>query len=1068
MQSYGAFLAESDYDTFLATKHLRDIPTGIDVPLDNISPALFDWQQQLVRWALKRGRAAIFAGTGLGKTIQQLEWAQHVPGNVLIFAPLGVTHQTIAEAKHKLGMDVDYVRRPGELCRKVSITNYDLLEHFCDVNVNGIVLDECFPAGTMVETVDGKRAIEEIIEGDKIYNFYGEDTVVATKSREIATLVEVGLSNGEKVFCSENHPFFSRDGIIHGSNLKSGDLLYGSAFVRGMRERYFPQTKEESFLRSELLSFLAHEKPGNTCKSSQRYCPQKGSRVSEEILCIRFGKSGGNEGSYSLIKSNIRPECESKDIYNPSEDSPQTSSAGGEWEANAVATKNPSGITRGSVGCRVCNISREENGRISYLLQSGSWESIINDCHRDRRIQSCGGETKIFRHEEGRQAQFIRVESVAIHQQGSPQFRARSGGKSTVTCYDLQVDNHPSYSVAGVMVHNSSCLKGITSKRRKLLFDHFTHIPFRLCCTATPAPNDIAEMAMHAQFLGVMKREDMLATFFVHDESSWRIMDHAKEHFYKWLASWSMALRNPEDLGYDGTDFLLPPLSLEEHFLPWDDARLIADAEGQLSIAGTQKLHGIGDRIAVRQQTVRLRAEYAAEMVKESLCNIQNKWVIWCGLDEEQNLIAKLLGDQCVSIYGSLPPEEKLRREKLWREGDIPVIVTKAKIFGWGVNWQHCSNAIFLGMNDSLELFFQTVRRLWRYGQQHPVTTHIVLSEHERPIWENVQRKEKEANTMIDGLIEAVKTYEQEELGVKAAVGIDNAIIAHEGDDWRVLHGDCVEGLKQIPDESVSLSIFSPPFLSLFQYNASERDLGNCMSTEQFFEHHHYVTDQLLRILRPGRLIAMHMSQVPAMLVRDGWIGLKDFRGDMTRHMVEHGFTYAGEVTCGKSPQAQAIRIRAKGLAFNQLHKDSAWSRPCLGDYIVLYRKPGENVVPVIPDIDNNTWILWASNIWYSTYYDKENGYRETYTLNVSEGRDEKDTKHICPLPLDLVERCVRLWSNSGETILDPFSGLGTTGVKALEHNRQYIGCELKESYVAAQLKNLERATRRATQQTLL
>lgn len=933
----------SDYDAFLATKHLRDIPTGIDVPIEDISPVLFDWQQQLVKWALKRGRAAIFAGTGLGKTIQQLEWARHVPGNVLIFAPLGVTHQTIAEAKNKLGMDVDYVRRPGELCRKVSITNYDLLEHFCDVNVAGIVLDE------------------------------------------------------------------------------------------------------------------------------------------------------------------------------------------------------------------------------------------------------------------------------------------------------------------------SSCLKGITSKRRKLLFDHFTHIPFRLCCTATPAPNDIAEMAMHAQFLGVMKREDMLATFFVHDESSWRIMDHAKEHFYKWLASWSMALRNPSDLGYNGDSFILPPLYLEEHFLPWDDARLIADGEGQLSIAGTQKLHGIGDRIAVRQQTVKLRAEYAAEMIKESLCKIQknkrsmiesitretekrycgeskreilkeakkiekpsslttehtmqkirrnnqdyveknewekpknsdliekerkeniisktkriyvgnnestlpqiqkrseqetldntdlpsktigeclknkkedalyaelnilnsgkegsisttittqdlsedycvnhvtwelensktvqscseepqntltesfpNKWVIWCGLDEEQNLIANLLGDQCVSIYGSLPPEEKLRREKLWREGDVPVVVTKAKIFGWGVNWQHCSNAIFLGMNDSLELFFQTVRRLWRYGQQHPVTTHIVLSEHERPIWENVQRKEKEANTMIDGLIDAVKTYEQEELGVKASTGIGPAIVTHEGDDWRVLHGDCVEGMKQIPDESISLSIFSPPFLSLFQYNASERDLGNCMSTEQFFEHHHYVTEQLLRVLKPGRLIAMHMSQVPAMLVRDGWIGLKDFRGDMTRHMVDHGFIYAGEVTTGKSPQAQAIRIRAKGLSFNQLHKDSAWSRPCLGDYIVLYRKPGENAVPVIPDIDNNTWILWASNIWYSTYYDKENGYRETYTLNVAEGRDEKDTKHICPLPLDLVERCVRLWSNAGETVLDPFSGLGTTGVKALEHNRKYIGCELKESYVAAQLKNLDRATRRATQQVLL
>jgi len=743
----------SDYDAFLETKHLRDIPTGIDVPLEAIAPVLFDWQQQLVRWALKRGRAAIFAGTGLGKTIQQLEWARHVPGNVLVFAPLGVTHQTIAEAKHKLGMDVDYVRRPGELCRKVSITNYDLLEHFCDVNIDGIVLDE------------------------------------------------------------------------------------------------------------------------------------------------------------------------------------------------------------------------------------------------------------------------------------------------------------------------SSCLKGITSKRRKLLFDHFTHIPFRLCCTATPAPNDIAEMAMHAQFLGVMKREDMLATFFVHDESSWRIMEHAKEHFYKWLASWSMALRNPEDLGYDGTDFLLPPLYLEEHFLPWDDARLIADGEGQLSIAGTQKLHGIGDRIAVRQQTVRLRAEYAADIARKT----EGQVIIWVGLTDEGDVLKRLLhGEDFYEVKGSDKPEWKQEKLLGFANGDFRILVTKGLIAGWGMNFQRAHTAIVCGMNDSQEMFYQLVRRLWRYGQQHPVTTHIVLSEHERPIWENVQRKEKEANTMIDGLIEAVKTYEQEELGVKASVGIGNTVITHKGDDWRVLHGDCVEGLKQIPDESVSLSIFSPPFLSLFQYNASERDLGNCMSTEQFFAHHHYVTEQLLRILKPGRLIAMHMSQVPAMMVRDGWIGLKDFRGDMTRHMVEHGFIYAGEVTCGKSPQAQAIRIRAKGLAFNQLHKDSAWSRPCLGDYIVLYRKPGENTVPVIPDIDNNTWILWASNIWYSTYYDKENGYRETYTLNVSEGRDEKDTKHICPLPLDLVERCVRLWSNSGEMVLDPFSGLGTTGVKALEHNRQYIGCELKESYVAAQLKNLERATRRATQQTLL
>jgi DNA modification methylase len=289
----------------------------------------------------------------------------------------------------------------------------------------------------------------------------------------------------------------------------------------------------------------------------------------------------------------------------------------------------------------------------------------------------------------------------------------------------------------------------------------------------------------------------------------------------------------------------------------------------------------------------------------------------------------------------------------------------------------------------------------------------------------------------------------------------------HTHDGWTLHHGDCVEGVAKVADNSIGLVVYSPPFQNLFQYNASERDMGNTRDSDEFFAHHTFLADNLMRVLMPGRLIAMHVMQVPAMLVRDGWIGLHDFRGKMIAHMQERGFIYAGEVTCAKSPQAQAIRIRAKGLAFNQLHKDSAWSRPCLNDYIILFRKPGENPTPVKPDIDNNTWIVWASGIWVSTYYDSEDGYRETYTLNVAEGRDADDTKHICPLPLDLVERCVRLWSNPGETVLDPFSGLGTTGVKALEYHRRYIGCELKDSYVKAQLVNLQRAESSLTQGSL-
>jgi hypothetical protein len=203
-------------------------------------------------------------------------------------------------------------------------------------------------------------------------------------------------------------------------------------------------------------------------------------------------------------------------------------------------------------------------------------------------------------------------------------------------------------------------------------------------------------------------------------------------------------------------------------------------------------------------------------------------------------------------------------------------------------------------------------------------------------------------------------------------------------------------------------------------------------------------------VTKPGRLVCVHVSQVALQKAKDGVIGLKDFRGQMIAHFVAQGFVYHGEVCIDKDPQFQAIRTKAKALLFRQLHSDSSWSRPALADYILLFRAPGENDVPVIPDVTNDEWIQWARPIW--------TGIRETDTLQFAQARAEDDTLHLCPLQLPVIDRCIRLWSNPGETVLSPFAGIGSEGHGALRRGRRFVGIELKPEYYRVALRNLRNA----------
>jgi len=628
--------------------------------------------------------------------------------------------------------------------------------------------------------------------------------------------------------------------------------------------------------------------------------------------------------------------------------------------------------------------------------------------------------------------------------------QSEAAGQISITNYERIRAFVPSRFDA-IVLDESSILKSVDGKTRSMLIDMFRDVPYRLCCTATPAPNDIAEFANHAAFLGIVSREEMLSMFFVHDDDGWRLKGHASSAFYTWMASWGMMMKIPSDLGFSDDGYVLPRLNVHPDWIAGDSIA-IAQSSGYLFPMG---LKGITGRSSVRRLTMAAKVARAAEILNASA----EAWVVWVGLNDEGRDLAKLVPG-AILVEGQDPAEDKSRALTDFVEGRARVLITKVRIAGFGLNLQHCHKVMFVGLSDSHESWYQAIRRCWRFGQEHPVEVRVILSDLERPILENVLAKEAVAEEAAKEMVKNVASYERAELS--NAIASQNGYHEREtvGESWKMLLGDCVERMGEIDDASVDLSVFSPPFLSLYVYSDSERDLGNSRTEAEFFEQFGYVIRQLRRVVKQGRIIACHVSQIPTKLVTDGLIGLKDFRGATIKAFQREGLIYHGEVVIDKDPQAQAIRTHSKGLLFSQLRKDASWLRPGLADYILVFRAPGVNQVPILPDITNDQWIEWARPIWY--------GIRESDTLHVAEGRAEADERHIAPLQLGTIERCVALWSNSGETVLSPFAGIGSEGYQAILDGRRFVGIELKESYYSAACSNLRRADQRVSQGRLL
>jgi len=615
-----------------------------------------------------------------------------------------------------------------------------------------------------------------------------------------------------------------------------------------------------------------------------------------------------------------------------------------------------------------------------------------------------------------------------------------------------------------LVLDESSILKSYDGPTRKAITEFGRSIPFRLACTATPAPNDLMELSNHAEFLDIMTGKEMMALFFTQDGNSthqWRLKGHARQDFWRWMASWSVAMRKPSDIGYPDADFILPPLHMHQV--------TVGVSQPTATLFPVEALT-LQERQQARRESISDRVAATANLINNS----PEQWLVWCNLNAESEALAKaILG--AVEVTGSDTIAHKEQALLDFVSGRARVLVSKSTIFGFGLNLQNCANVAFVGLSDSYEQLYQAIRRCWRFGQTRPVNVYLITAETEGAVVKNIARKERQSAEMFDQITAnmaglQLSSAERSEMAYEESVAY--------GKGWTLYLGDSVQQLSNVASETVGLSVFSPPFPGMYAYTNSPHDMGNVRGIEELIEQYSYLIPELLRVTMPGRSACVHLTQAVAFKGTDGYIGLKDFRGAVIRAMEAGGWIYYGEVCIDKNPQVKAIRTKDRGLLFKTLANDSSHMHMALADYLLQFRKPGDNPQPIRAGISTkyqnesgwitaDEWIEWAAPVWYRADAGIPGGIRETDVLNVVQARETDDERHLCPLQLGVIERAIKLWSNPGDLVLDPFAGIGSTGFEALKHGRRFVGCELKPSYFRSACINLDRAVFERNQPTL-
>lgn len=612
-----------------------------------------------------------------------------------------------------------------------------------------------------------------------------------------------------------------------------------------------------------------------------------------------------------------------------------------------------------------------------------------------------------------------------------------------------QLENIDCSIFSGVVLDESSILKNFEGETKKKILDSFAKTPYKLACTATPSPNDPMELGNHSEFLDVMSRNEMLAMYFVHDggeTAKWRLKGHATKSFYQFVGSWAIMLNNPRDIGHEMKGYDLPELNLIERQIE-TPKRLNGKLFNDISISATN----------FNSELRATREHRLKEVVKIIKSKPDENFIIWIKQNEEGELLRKMIPD-AMEVSGSDTNEYKEKTLLGFGNNEFKILITKTKIASFGMNYQNCHNQIFASLDFSFEGLYQAMRRSYRFGQREKVNIYLITTDTMTNVMQSINNKQKQFLIMQDEMSKAINAN----LNGKTMKKSDYDISEESNSMYRIKRGDCVQLISELENESVGLSVFSPPFAELYTYSSHLEDMGNSKNYKEFFTQFQFLIKELYRVIMSGRNVCVHCMDLPIQKGKEGFIGLRDFSGMILRAFEDAGFIYASRVTIWKDPVVEMQRTKALGLLHKQIKKDSTMSRVGIPDYILIFRKDGERKNPVTnTDLPVDLWQKYASPVWMDIDYGNTlQGFRN--------GRDEKDEKHICPLQLDTIERLIHLYSNKGDMVFTPFMGIGSEVYQALKMGRLAVGFELKESYYNIAKQNVKSAMMEKQQLTII
>ncbi|MEK3873674.1 MULTISPECIES: DNA methyltransferase [unclassified Paenibacillus] len=540
-------------------------------------------------------------------------------------------------------------------------------------------------------------------------------------------------------------------------------------------------------------------------------------------------------------------------------------------------------------------------------------------------------------------------------------------------------DIDPTYFTACVL-DEASVLRGYGTKTYQTFLDKFKGVPFKLVCTATPSPNKYKELIHYAGFLEVMDTGQALTRFFQRDSTkanNLTLYPHKETEFWLWVSTWALFITKPSDLGYSDEGYDLPPLDIQYHELPVDHSEAGAERDGQLLLLRDAAM-GLKDAAREKRESICQRVARVVEIVKS---NLPEQIVVWCHLNDEQDAIERALaaeGISVASVYGSLPHDEKEQRILDWKARKYIVLLSKAEILGSGANLQQSHIEVFAGIDYSFNDTIQAVHRIYRFGQKHPCEVHFIHMDSESEIMKTLLEKWRQHDYLVGKMVEIIKKYGLSGTSVldKLARTIGVERVKLQGERWTAVNNDCVLEAESMPACSVDLIHTSIPFSNHYEYTPSYNDFGHNEDTERFFEQMDHLTPQLLRILKPGRVAAIHVKDrvLFGNATGDGMPTMEDFHADCIKHYKKHGFRYFGMITVVTDVVRE--NNQTYRLGWSEQCKDGSKMGVGCPEYILLFRRlpsdtsrayADEPVTKTKEEYTRAQWQIDAHGYWRSS-----------------------------------------------------------------------------------------------------